>query len=379
MLRNWTISPLIAGRRATPTAIALIALAAVVTGCGDGSRQALEKAGLHVQDLTVGAGDTAASGDFLTVSYGIWQYLDGAKGREIERVGDEGKGFLLGAGEVMPGWDEGLVGMQVNGVRRLLVGPEKIGRSFRPRSAAAEDVLWCEVTLTGLSRVEVTDLEIGTGEPLRAGDYGTIHYTGWHYEDGAKADQFVTSRQDTAPTGVMLGAGLVNRGLELGLEGMRAGGKRQVVVPPELAYGKAGRDEVKPDATLIYEVELVARLEVARETLREGAGDPAGPGDRIRIHLSGWVRREDGTKGEQFKDSRALKMPVVLILGDFKIQPGLELGIRGMKPGELRRLDVPSDMAFGPRGWHRGDRTLVPPDTDVIYEVELLAAGSPSR
>ena len=250
---------------------------------------------------------------------------------------------------------------------------------MRPRSVTEENVLWCEVSLLTVSRVEVTDLEIGTGEALREGDYGTIHYTGWHYEDGAKADQFITSREDDMATGVMLGAGLVNRGLELGLDGMRVGGKRQVIVPPELAYGKTGRDAVKPDATLIYEVELVARLEVVSEILREGTGEVVGPGRRIRIHLEGWIQQPDGSKGEQFQDSRSMKMPIVLILGHFKIQPGLELGIRGMKPGELRRLEVPSDMAFGPSGWYRADRTMVPPDTDVIYEVELLESGSGSR
>jgi len=379
MLRNWTISPLVAGRSVAAATATLIALVTILAGCGDGSEQALKSNGLHVQDLTVGAGDAAAPGDFLTVSYGTWLYVEGAKAREVDRSDDEGKGFLLGAGEVMPGWDEGLVGMQVGGVRRLLIGPQKIGRSFRPRPVTKEDVLWCEVTLQTISRVEVTDLEIGTGAPLAEGDYGTIHYTGWHFEDGAKADQFITSREDQMATGVMLGAGLVNRGLELGLDGMRVGGKRQVIVPPELAYGKTGRDAVKPDATLIYEVELVARLEVVSEILREGAGEAVGPGRRIRIHLAGWIRQPDGSKGEQFQESRDLTTPVVLILGHFKIQPGLELGIRGMKPGELRRLEVPSDMAFGPRGWYRADRTLVPPDTDVIYEVELLEGGSGSR
>jgi FKBP-type peptidyl-prolyl cis-trans isomerase len=129
---------------------------------------------------------------------------------------------------------------------------------------------------------------------------------------------------------------------------------------------------VKPDATLVYEVALVSRPQVEHRTLRDGQGEPVVAGQRVRVHLAGWIRLPDGSKGEQFQDTRSMGQPLAIILGLFKIQPGLELGIRGMKPGELRRLDVPAAMAFGPRGWHRGDRTLVPPDSDVIYEVELF-------
>ena len=361
------------------TTILLLAALIALAGCGDGVERALQNDGYFLEDLAVGDGELAGPRDFVTVSYTICLYDEGARGREVGSVGEEGRGFVLGAGEVMAGWDVGLVGMQEGGRRRLVVAPGMIGPKFKPRGVGADDALWCEVTLLDIARVAITDLEFGTGEPLVAGDYVEIHYTGWHYENGAKADQFIASGENDGPAGVMLGAGLVNRGLELGLEGMRVGGKRQVIVPPELAYGKAGRDAVKPDATLIYEVELVARLKVVSEILREGTGDAVGPGRRIRIHLSGWIRQPDGTKGEQFQDSHTLVTPVVLILGDFKIQPGLELGIRGMKPGELRRLEVPSALAFGPRGWYRADRTLVPPDTDVIYEVELLESGSGSR
>ncbi len=367
-----TIMPKIFANRLLLTALAAPILLA---GCGGGIDSVLESDGFHVEDLTIGTGDVAATGDHLTVSFSTCLYTDGAKGREMDRAGDDGHGFVLGVGEVMPGWDAGLVGMAEGGVRRIVVAPSMIGRGFRPRAVSADDALWCEVTLLDIARLQTTDLAPGADEPLGAGHYVAIHYTGWHYENGAKATQFISSRDDSAPVGVMLGAGMVNPGLDIGLLGMRVGGSRRVIVPPALAYGKQGRDPVKPDATLLYEVEVVSRPEVVAETIREGEGEPVGSGERVSFHLAGWVREPDGSKGEQFQDSRNQRQPLTVVLGAFKIQPGLELGIRGMKSGELRRLDVPSAMAFGARGWHRGDRTLVPPDTDVVYEVELQSGS----
>jgi FKBP-type peptidyl-prolyl cis-trans isomerase len=354
------------------TVSSLILALGLLNGCGNGTERALKDQGYDVEDLRLGEGREAAPGDQLTVSYSIWIYDAGTRGMEMEAVGDEGRSFVLGAGQVMPGWDAGLVGMREGGVRKLVLAPEMIGRGFRPRGVAADEMLWCEISLRAIARVQTIDLTVGEGEAVQQGDYVRIRYSGWHQEDGARGERFAGSDDDTATVGLMLGAGMINAGLEIGLEGMRVGGRREVIVPPALAYGKRGREPVKPDATLVYEVELVDSPEVVHEILTEGEGEPVAPGYRVRFHLAGWVRQPDGSKGEKFQESRDLSNPYTAVLGEFKLQPGLELGIQGMKAGELRRLQVPAAMAFGPRGWHRGDRTLVPPNTDVIYEVELL-------
>jgi FKBP-type peptidyl-prolyl cis-trans isomerase len=363
----------------TLSLITIILFGGLLAGCGNGIDSALERDGLYVVDLVEGDGEAAAVGDHLTISYVLSRYEDGGPGEALITVGDEGYGFVLGDGKVMPGWEEALVGMREGGTRRVVVGPATIGHDFRPRAVADDEALWCEITLRDVARVGITDLEPGDGPLVASGDYVEIRYRGWHWEDGARTDQFTTSGEDTAAVGIMLGAGMVNRGLELGLEGMRVGGTREVMVPPALAYGERGQDAVKPGATLVYEVELMARREAGMEILREGEGEGVGPDRPIRIHLAGWIRLPDGSKGELFNDTRNQRQPLTVVLGMYKLQPGLELGIPGMKPGELRRLHVPSAMAFGAKGWHRGDRTLVPPDTDVIYEVELLGASGGSR
>lgn len=98
------------------------------------------------------------------------------------------------------------------------------------------------------------DLECGTGPAARRGDELTVHYRGT-LADGREFD----SSADGEPIRFALGAGTVIAGWEEGLEGMRAGGRRRLVIPPELGYGESGfPPSIPPNATLIFEVELVA-------------------------------------------------------------------------------------------------------------------------
>jgi len=76
------------------------------------------------------------------------------------------------------------------------------------------------------------NVSMGEGEAVQRGDYVRIRYSGWHEEDGARGEGFAGSDEDTAAVGLMLGAGMINAGLEIGLEGMRVGGRREVIVPP---------------------------------------------------------------------------------------------------------------------------------------------------
>jgi peptidylprolyl isomerase len=375
------LTPVILLRSTRLVASGLLAAAVLLAaaGCGDPVARDLAEDGLHVDDLAAGDGLVAGPGDHLRIRHTTWIWRDGETTREVATSGGDPESFVLGRGEVMPGWDTGLLGLREGGTRRLILGPEMIGDDHRPRGLAADDILCSEIELVGLDRIETVELAEGAGRRVDRGDYVTIHYEGWLFRDGEKGEQFVSSREQGEPVGVMIGAGMVNRGLDQGLEGMRIGGKRRVVVPPALAYGDAGRGDVPPGATLVYEVQAVSGPEVTVEVLQEGDGPPAGPRDRIRIHLTGWVAAPDGSKAARFQDSRERGAPLDVILGDFKIQPGLEVGLRGMRPGEVRRLHVPAPMAFGARGYHRADRTLVPPDTDVIYEAELLAAPQTVR
>ena len=106
-----------------------------------------------------------------------------------------------------------------------------------------------------MPKPQVTDLTPGSGEPARPGDTLDVHYTGW-LTDGTKFD---SSLDRGEPISVTLGMHQVIPGWEMGLEGMKVGGRRELLIPPQLAYGAKGAGGViPPNATLKFEVELVS-------------------------------------------------------------------------------------------------------------------------
>lgn len=106
-----------------------------------------------------------------------------------------------------------------------------------------------------MAEVETEILQQGSGAEAMVNDTLTVDYIGM-LEDGAKFDSSLDSGQ---PFSFVLGAGKVIPGWDKGLEGMRVGEKRKLIVPPELAYGEQGfGDIIPPNATLIFEVELLS-------------------------------------------------------------------------------------------------------------------------
>jgi FKBP-type peptidyl-prolyl cis-trans isomerase len=115
--------------------------------------------------------------------------------------------------------------------------------------------------MSNVTSLEVTDTKVGTGATATAGKDVTVHYTGWLYDDGA-ADRhgrkFDSSRDRGEPFGFKLGAGMVIRGWDDGVAGMKVGGTRTLVIPPALGYGARGAGGViPPNAVLVFDVELL--------------------------------------------------------------------------------------------------------------------------
>lgn len=108
---------------------------------------------------------------------------------------------------------------------------------------------------THASGLKVHDFVVGTGDVAAESTTVTVHYTGW-LTNGSKFDSSV-DRGDFFVFN--LGIGQVIRGWDEGVEGMRVGGKRQLVIPPSLGYGASGAGtSIPPNATLIFEIELLA-------------------------------------------------------------------------------------------------------------------------
>jgi peptidylprolyl isomerase len=106
--------------------------------------------------------------------------------------------------------------------------------------------------------LKYTDTKTGDGATATSGNKVSVHYTGWLYNNSAKGAKFDSSVDRGQPFQFTLGARQVIAGWDEGVAGMKVGGKRTLIIPPELGYGARGAGGViPPNATLIFDVELL--------------------------------------------------------------------------------------------------------------------------
>jgi peptidylprolyl isomerase len=113
-------------------------------------------------------------------------------------------------------------------------------------------------TMTTASGLKIQDTQVGTGASPKTGQTCVMHYTGWLYQNGAKGEKFDSSVDRGQPFEFQIGRGMVIKGWDEGVATMKVGGKRTLIIPPELGYGARGAGRViPPNATLLFEVELL--------------------------------------------------------------------------------------------------------------------------
>lgn len=113
-------------------------------------------------------------------------------------------------------------------------------------------------TVTTPTGLKYSDTQVGTGADAVSGKSVSVHYTGWLDENGNKGKKFDSSVDRGQPFQFKLGAGMVIKGWDEGVAGMKIGGKRTLMIPSQLGYGPRGAGgSIPPNANLIFDVELL--------------------------------------------------------------------------------------------------------------------------
>lgn len=228
-----------------------------------------------------------------------------------------------------------------------------------------------------------TDITVGEGPSAASGDTVFVNYVGVLSADGTRFD----GNFGSDPFVVTLGQGMVIPGWDQGLVGMQAGGRRQLDIPADLAYGDRGAgDAIPPNSAISFVVDMIAVIpatdaadkpavtidttdnvdELIVTDLVDGTGAVVEPGSKVVLHLVGF--RAD--TGEEVASTWESPQPLSFELTEGGSLPGLIEGLEGMKVGGRRQLHVPFADAWGPEGQ---TEIGLPAETDVIIVVDLLA------
>jgi FKBP-type peptidyl-prolyl cis-trans isomerase len=227
--------------------------------------------------------------------------------------------------------------------------------------------------------IEIWDVKEGKGETVKRGATVVIHYTGWLTDESAtKFDSSLGGEKIEFALG-----GLI-KGWQRGIPGMKPGGIRRLKIPPDFAYGPKGRGKIPGNATLVFEIELFEvkdnenRKDPERPALdakewkkqksgieiwdvKEGKGEAAKADATVVIHYTGWLTDEKATEFDSSIDRKKAEFPLEDLI------KGWQEGIPGMKPGGIRRLKIPPELAYGEKG-----RGKIPGNATLVFEIELF-------
>lgn len=228
-------------------------------------------------------------------------------------------------------------------------------------------------SFTSLDDVAIIDTVLGKGLDAAKGDSVTIGYKGWLQSSGEVFDE----SKGKAPFVFTLGNKQAIAGMEIGVAGLKVGGKRIVLIPPADGYGEKGiPGRIPGGATLAFEIELL-RVEksdykpvIEIELISEGSGPAAKAGDTVEVHYTGTF-----LNGHKFDSSRDRNAPFPVELGKSRVIKGFEEGLIGMKAGGIRKVTIPYHLAYG----EAGRPPVIPPKSTLVFELEVLKITSPDQ
>lgn len=352
--------------------------------------------GLQYFELTTGTGEVPTNGDVVIMNYRAWL----KDGTEVlnSTTGGTPRSAAMGQNLLLPGWEQGLRMMKAGGKALMVLPPELAFGSEAKGNIPANSTIYLDVELVKVMPVPIPqsvamdqykklesglmfyDLQVGSGKVALKTTFVKTAYTIW-VVDGENY-QYIASSEGESLIFFQVGkSASVIVGLNEGVVGMKVGGKRQLIIPPDLAYGEAGSVTVPPNATLMMEIELIEVNEPVKQTVIDefnyttttsglriyeitiGTGPTPQKGQTVVVQYVAWY--VDGT---QFDSSYFRGQPYEFKLGLGEVIKGWDEGIATMKVGGKRKLVIPPELGYGAAG----AGNAIPGDTTLVYEIELL-------
>ena len=244
------------------------------------------------------------------------------------------------------------------------------------------------------SGLKYKDDVLGKGKEAKMGKLVSVHFQGWYVGDSSKLFSdwskdpdmkkysIGDSRIYKRPIKFVLGTKAFIKGIDEGIAGMKEGGTRSIIIPPNLGYGNRQYGPIPANSKLKIVIELLTVKDpiIAKEwdvdstkliktksglkyyILKQGTGDFIKPGDTVEVHYSGFLT--DGTK---FGSSVERDEPFRFIVGQKRVIPGWEEAILLLKKGAKARLVIPPSLAYGNR-----QMSTIPPNSTLIYDIQVL-------
>lgn len=353
--------------------------------------------GLEYTITSKGNGKKPENGDKVKVHYTGKLLNDTVFDSSVQR--GQPFEFKLGAGQVIKGWDEAFLLLQVGDKATIKLPPEIAYGANAQGKIPANSTLIFDVELLdfteGLKQWSAKGKEkdtIKTASGLKyilfqkkdgvscAGAKATVHYSGF-FKDGKMFDSSVERGK---PFTVKVGANQVIKGWDEGLALLHKGEKAKFIIPYDLAYGEKGYGPIPGKADLIFDVEIVDVTPVVAPVQYDIKGKEekvtasgikyyvinkstnpvkAEAGKTVKVHYSGYL-----ADGKMFDSSVERGEPIEFPLGKGQVIPGWEEGIALMNIGDKLRLVIPYSLAYG----EQGRAPVIPPKADLTFDVELM-------
>ncbi|MEO6904503.1 MAG: FKBP-type peptidyl-prolyl cis-trans isomerase [Bacteroidia bacterium] len=314
--------------------------------------------------------------------------------------------FKLGGGEVIKGWDEAFLLLQVGDKATIKFGPElgygeqamgkipanstlifdvelvDVTEGPKPFDVKGKDTI---STASGLKYIMVKENKSGA---TTAGNKVSINYTGF-LKDGKIFDSSIDRGQ---PLVAKIGDAKVFPGLDEGISLLRKGEKARLIIPSKLAFGDKAAGPIPANSDIVMDVEVISVTPIPVPVKYDTTGlvkkqTPSGlqyfevhrsadttkaqAGKTVKVNYTGYL-----TDGKMFDSSVERGEPIEFPLGQGMVIPGWEEGIALMHPGDKFRLIIPYTLAYG----EAGREPIIPAKADLIFDVELISiTNTPSE